>query len=77
MVEFYNNGKKLVELCKDRPIGILDLCSIGYYKVNYQRLIAMAEEKFDLFHYCKAYPLRKIKMLNSIIECQIPKIGKE
>ena len=45
VVEFYNNGKKLVELHKDRPIGVLDLCSIGYYKVNYQRMIAMAKEK--------------------------------
>ena len=42
MVEFYNNDKKLVELHIDRPIGVLDLHSIGYYRVNYQRLIAMA-----------------------------------
>ena len=49
VVEFNNKGKKLAELRKDRPIGVLDLRSIGYYKVNYQRLIAMAEEKFDLF----------------------------
>ena len=35
MVEIYNDGMKLVELDKDRPIGILDLRSIGYYKVNH------------------------------------------
>ena len=52
VVEIYNDGMKLVELHKDRPIGILDIHSIGYYKINYQRLIAMAEERFDLFHYC-------------------------
>ena len=45
VVKFNNKGNKLSELCKDQPIGILDLHSIGYYKVNYQRLIAMAEEK--------------------------------
>ena len=59
VVEFNNKGKKLAELRKDKPIGVLDLRSIGYYKVNYQRLIAMAEEKFDLFHYCKRLPSDK------------------
>ena len=38
---------------KTRPIGVLDLRSIGYYKGSYQRLISMAEEKFQLFHYVK------------------------
>ena len=58
MVEFNNKGGK-IELQKDWPIGILDLCSIGYYKVNYQRLITMAEEKFNLFHYWKQTPSKK------------------
>ena len=53
MVEFKNRGDKVSELFKDRPIGILDLRSIGYYNISYQRLIAMAEEKFELFHYTK------------------------
>ena len=53
VVEFENKGDKICELFKDRPIGILDLRSIGYYKVSYQRLISMAEEKFQLFHYAK------------------------
>ena len=53
VVEFENRGDKVCELFKDRPIGILDLRSIGYYNVSYQRLISMAEEKFELFHYAK------------------------
>ena len=53
VVEFENRGDKICELFKDRPIGILDLRSIGYYKVSYQRLISMAEEKFQLFYYAK------------------------
>ena len=53
VVEFENKGDKICELFKDRPIGVLDLRSIGYYKVSYQRLISMAEEKFQLFHYAK------------------------
>ena len=52
VVEFNNiKGEKLAKLQKDRPRGILDLCYIVYYKVNYQRIIAMARERFDLFHY--------------------------
>ena len=53
VIEFENKGDKICELFKDRPIGILDLRSIGYYKVSYQRLISMAEEKFQMFHYAK------------------------
>ena len=60
VVEFNNiAGEKLAKLQKDRPVGILDLDSIGYYIVNYQRLIAMAEERFDLFHYCKKATLKE------------------
>ena len=53
MVEFENRGDKICELFKDRPIGILDLRSIGYYNIRYQKLISMTEEKFELFHYAK------------------------
>ena len=59
VIEFNNKGDKMSKLFKDRPIGILDLQSIGYYKVNYQRLIAMAEERFDLFHYAKRLPTKR------------------
>ena len=53
VVEFENRADKLCELFKDRLIRILDLRSIGYYNVRYQRLISMAKEKFELFHYTK------------------------
>ena len=53
VVEFENRGDKISELFKDRPIGILDLRSIGYYNISYQRLISMAGKKFELFHYAK------------------------
>ena len=53
VVEFENKGDKICELFKDRLIEILDLRSIGYYKVRYQKLISIAEEKFQLFHYTK------------------------
>ena len=53
VVEFENRGDKICELFKDRPIGILDLRSTGYYNISYQRLVSMAGEKFELFHYAK------------------------
>ena len=53
VVEFENRGDKDCELFKDRPIGILDLRSISYYNVSNQRLISMAEEKFELFYSAK------------------------
>ena len=53
VIGFENKGDKIYELFKERPIGILDLRSIGYYNVRYQRLISMAEEKFQMFHYAK------------------------
>ena len=53
MVKFENRWDTICELFKERPIGILNLRSIGYYNVSCQRLISMAEEKFELFHYAK------------------------
>ena len=52
-VKFENRGDNICELFQDRPIGIIDLRSIGFYNISYQRLISMAEEKFQLFHYTK------------------------
>ena len=51
VVLFYNNEDKVVTLRYDNPIGIVDLRSIGYFRVSYQRLIAMAEQNFMLHHY--------------------------
>ena len=58
MVEFENRGDKVCEYFKDTQIGILHLRSIGYYNVSHQRLISMAEEKFQLFHYTKRPPTK-------------------
>ena len=38
VVEFENKGNKICELFKDRPIGVLDLRSIGYYKVKLPKI---------------------------------------
>ena len=68
VIEFENRGEKICELFKDRLIGILDLRSIGYYNVSYQRLISMAEEKFQLFHYAKT-PKSGDRTWTGTIEC--------
>ena len=38
---------------KDKAIGILDLRSVGYFKVNYQKMITTAESRqtFKMYHY--------------------------
>ena len=41
-VQFINRGQDIVKLRKDKAIGILDLRSVGYFKVNYLKMITMA-----------------------------------
>ena len=52
-VQFINKGKDIAKLRKDKPIGVLDLRSEGYFKVNYQKMITMAESRqtFKMYHY--------------------------
>ena len=52
-VQFINKGQEMVNLRKDKAIGILDLRSVGYFKVNYQKMITMAESRqtFKMYHY--------------------------
>ena len=77
VIEFNNKGDKLSELFKDRPIGILDLQSIGYYKVNYQRLLW---PKKNLIYSIteRDYLQKKAKVpqiLNSTTKCQVQLTG--
>ena len=52
-VQFINKGKDIAKLRKDKAIGVLDLRSVGYFKVNYQKIITMAESRqtFKVYHY--------------------------
>ena len=54
-VQFINKGQDVVKLRKDKAIGILDLRSVGYFEVNYQKMITMAESRqtFKMYHYQK------------------------
>ena len=52
-VQFINRGQDIAKLRKDKAIGVLDLRSVGYFKVNYQKMITIAESRqtFKMYHY--------------------------
>ena len=52
-VQFINKSQEKIKLRKDKAIGILDLRSVGYFKVSYQKMITMAESRqtFKMYHY--------------------------
>ena len=52
-VQFINKGKDTIKLRENKAIGVLDLRSVGYFRVGYQKLITMAESKqtFKMYHY--------------------------
>ena len=43
IVQFRNGSDETAQLRKDKAVGILDLRSIGYFKVGYQKMVNMAE----------------------------------
>ena len=51
-VQFVNKGHETIKLRETKAIGILDLRSVGYFKVSYQKLITMAESRqtFKMYH---------------------------
>ena len=53
VVEFENKSKTTAELRWKTLLGILDLRSMGYFKVGYQKLVTMAEssKNFQMHHY--------------------------
>ena len=53
VVQFRNGSNETVQLRKNKAVGILDLRSIGYFKVGYQKMVNMAESSmtFKMYHY--------------------------
>ena len=53
VVQFRNGSDEIAQLRKDKAVGILDLRSIGYFKVGYQEMVNMAESSktFKVYHY--------------------------
>ena len=53
VVEFENRSDKTAKLRKVKVLGVLDLRSMGYFKVGYQRMVTMTESSrnFQMHHY--------------------------
>ena len=53
IVQFRNGSDETAQLRKDKAVGILDLRSIGYFKVSYQKMVNIAESSktFKIYHY--------------------------
>ena len=53
IVQFVNHHNETVHLRKGKAVGILDLRSMGYFKVGYQKMVNMAESSkvFKMYHY--------------------------
>ena len=53
VVQFRNGSNETAHLRKNKAVGILDLRSIGYFKVGYQKMVNMAESSkaFKMYHY--------------------------
>ena len=53
VVQFRNGSNETAQLRKNKTVGILDLRSIGYFKVGYQKMVNMVEfsKIFEVYHY--------------------------
>ena len=53
VVQFRNGSDENAQLRKDKAVGILDIRSIGYFKVGYQKMVNMADSSkiFKMYHY--------------------------
>ena len=53
VVQFRNGSNETAHFRKNRAVGVLDLRSIGYFKVGYQKMVNMAESSkaFKMYHY--------------------------
>ena len=53
VVQFRNGSDEIAYLRQNQAVGVLDLRSIGYFKVGYQKMVNMAESSkaFKMYHY--------------------------
>ena len=51
--KFVNHQDEIVHLRKEKAVGVLDLRSVGYFKVGYQKMVNVAESSkvFKMYHY--------------------------
>ena len=53
LVEFQNNSPNPALFNPKTPVGVLDLRSLGYFKVTYKDLVARFSGTFMMYHYSK------------------------
>ena len=53
VIPFRNGSNETAQLRKNKAVGILDLRSIRYFKVGYQKMVNMTEsiKTFKVYHY--------------------------
>ena len=56
VVKYKNTSGKPVEISPSSPVGVIDLRSLGYFKVKYKDLVSHLSTKFTMYHYIKAPP---------------------
>ena len=56
VVKYHNTSNTPVQLNPDSPVGVIDLRSFSYFKVQYKELVSRLSSKFTLFHYMKTPP---------------------
>ena len=56
IVQYRNTSNKPMEIKPDSPVGIMDLRSLGYFKVRYKDLVSHLSPKFMMYHYIKTPP---------------------
>ena len=61
IVHYKNTSNKPVEINPDSPMGIMDLRSLGYFKVRYKDLVSHLSPKFTMYHYIKTPQTQKLK----------------
>ena len=56
VVKYKNTSGRPVEISPSSPVGVIDLLSLGYFKVKYKDLVCHLSTKFTMYHYIKAPP---------------------
>ena len=51
-----HTSSRPVEISPSSPVGVVDLRSLGYFKVKYKDLVSCLSTKFTMYHYIKAPP---------------------
>ena len=56
IVRYKNTSSKPIVISPDSPISIVDLRSLGYFKVWYKDLVSHLTPKFTMYHFMKTLP---------------------